>query len=312
MSATVDRAFAAAAEYGYSGPQSRALLRMALDADHDSGENCVTGRERVHEAAGYADDGGRCRAATRTIKRFTADGVVRCDLEVAGIGRLFTVCPVAEWSGTVSARSTAGRKLAAWLARNQTRDTQVSRVPADPGHPGVPGEQTFARDIHPGEHTFARDTTRDTQVSPDHRTTTTTDQRPFSSAVADEANHLEVDLAETARPDLALNAAVVRLCDLLADLIRQRDPKAKVAPASNRWRDACRLLLDADGRSVAEVERVLRWSQADQFWHRNILSMPKLREKFMQLLANANAAGNGRRSGPTAADFFAIAKGDAA
>jgi hypothetical protein len=28
---------------------------------------------------------------------------------------------------------------------------------------------------------------------------------------------------------------------------------------------------------------VLRWSQADEFWRSNILSMPKFREKFGQL-----------------------------
>jgi Helix-turn-helix domain len=71
----------------------------------------------------------------------------------------------------------------------------------------------------------------------------------------------------------------------LAAQIRSRDPKAKVAPDSRRWLDAARLLLERDGRSVEEVEAVLDWLPFDSFWPSVILSMPKLREKFTQLVA---------------------------
>ena len=85
-------------------------------------------------------------------------------------------------------------------------------------------------------------------------------------------------------------AVVAReLCDLLADLILARDPKAKVNPGSKAWVDAARLLMDRDGRSRDEVEAVIRWCQADPFWQPNILSMPKLREKFDQLVAKMKA-----------------------
>jgi hypothetical protein len=46
------------------------------------------------------------------------------------------------------------------------------------------------------------------------------------------------------------------------------------------------LLMRVDGRTPAEVEEVLRWSQDNSFWHRNILSAPKFREKFDTLLAS--------------------------
>lgn len=81
---------------------------------------------------------------------------------------------------------------------------------------------------------------------------------------------------------------VDRLCGLLAALIQQRDPKAKLNPASETWRDPMRLLLDRDGRSIDEVERVIRWCQADDFEHSNVLSPGKLRKRFTQLLAKAN------------------------
>lgn len=77
------------------------------------------------------------------------------------------------------------------------------------------------------------------------------------------------------------------LCRLLADLILQRDPKAKVAPDSERWLRAMRLLVESDGRSPVEVERVIRWCQADSFWQANILSAPTLRDKFDRLVAQS-------------------------
>lgn len=90
----------------------------------------------------------------------------------------------------------------------------------------------------------------------------------------------------------------VLLSQLLAGLIRQRDPKAKVAPLSKGWLDAIRLLIERDGRTPGEVEHVIRWCQADPFWQANILSAPKLRAKFDQLRAKASAPGP---SGPPSA-----------
>lgn len=84
-----------------------------------------------------------------------------------------------------------------------------------------------------------------------------------------------------------------RLCFLLAELISARDGKAKVSPQSERWRSACRLLIDRDGRSVDEVERMIRWCQADGFWSGNVLSMPALRKHFTAMVAQQR-----RRKGP--------------
>lgn len=77
---------------------------------------------------------------------------------------------------------------------------------------------------------------------------------------------------------------VARLCRLLADLILANDPKAPTAPDGDRWRTACRLLLDQDQRTPAEVEQVIRWCQADDFWRSNVLSMPTLRKQYTRLL----------------------------
>lgn len=98
----------------------------------------------------------------------------------------------------------------------------------------------------------------------------------------------------------------VRLSQLLADLIRQRDPKAKAAPLSKGWLDAIRLLIERDGRTPAEVERVIRWCQADAFWQSNILSAPKLRAKFDQLAAKAGTPGRLPQPGAAEADALVV------
>lgn len=88
---------------------------------------------------------------------------------------------------------------------------------------------------------------------------------------------------------LIVRADDQELSHLLAELINQRDPKAKVAPNSASWQRDMRLLIkDRDG-DVQEVERVLRWSQADHFWQSNILSPGKLRKQFTMLLLQCQA-----------------------
>lgn len=87
------------------------------------------------------------------------------------------------------------------------------------------------------------------------------------------------------------------LCALLADLIETRTgERPKVG---QKWLDAARLLLTEDGPdgrgySPKQVEYLIRWSQADEFWRSNILSMPKLREKRLTLIDRAKQQ-NGHR-----------------
>ncbi len=89
-----------------------------------------------------------------------------------------------------------------------------------------------------------------------------------------------------------------RLCDLLADEIaRNTGRRPKVG---KRWLDAARLLLDRDKRTAEQVAYLIRWSQANEFWRANILSMPKLREKWDTLALQAKAQHNGRRGGAPA------------
>lgn len=81
---------------------------------------------------------------------------------------------------------------------------------------------------------------------------------------------------------------VNRILDLLDEEIVRNGSKRPSRTKANI--DAARLLIDKDGRSVEQIERAIRWCQADPFWRSNILSMVKLREKYDQLRLAAQRA----------------------
>jgi DNA-binding transcriptional ArsR family regulator len=95
------------------------------------------------------------------------------------------------------------------------------------------------------------------------------------------------DLTDTDQIKMPFRPDVERICEHLAECI--------VANGSNppnitkKWRTAARLLLDKDGRTEEQVVRAIDWSQGNTFWRANILSMPKLREKYEQLRLQAQA-----------------------
>ena len=59
------------------------------------------------------------------------------------------------------------------------------------------------------------------------------------------------------------------------------------------WKRDARLLIDKDGYALPQVLDVIDWSQRDDFWQSNIHSVPKLREKFGQLMLKARTNGRG-------------------
>jgi hypothetical protein len=89
----------------------------------------------------------------------------------------------------------------------------------------------------------------------------------------------------------AVGADVRRLCDRLADAIEANGSKRPTV--GKTWYEACDRMLRLDGRTPEQVERAIDWCQADEFWRANVLSMPKLRDKFDQLRLQAK-----RSTGP--------------
>lgn len=86
-------------------------------------------------------------------------------------------------------------------------------------------------------------------------------------------------------PSLPDRPDVERLCARLADRIAANGSKRPVI--GRKWRDAARLLIDKDGRTEEQVSACIDWSQDDEFWRGNIMSMPTLREKYDRLRLDA-------------------------
>lgn len=124
------------------------------------------------------------------------------------------------------------------------------------------------------------------------------DPVPHVSPNGETSRRADLVAIEPPRPD------VERLCEHLASRIEGNGIKR---PAITKgWRDAARLMLDRDERTEAEIHGAIDWCQADEFWRANVLSMPKLREKYDQLRLQAQRKGRPTRQQETD-DLFAAA-----
>jgi len=85
---------------------------------------------------------------------------------------------------------------------------------------------------------------------------------------------------ETVRPDID------GIIQGFSELLKANDVKHK--PGKN-WHDAARLLIDKDGYTPEQIMYVARFATTDEFWKSNILSIPKLRDKFESLKIKAQA-----------------------
>jgi hypothetical protein len=127
-------------------------------------------------------------------------------------------------------------------------------------------------------------------VLSDERTTSDPSSGRFSepsrptSKTADRNGNRMVPPADRAER-LRQAAGVLKLCYTLRDLMLENDPKAKPKPSSVGWMDAAEKLMRIDERHFEECMAVLEWSQRDEFWKGNVLSMPKFREKYPTLRA---------------------------
>jgi hypothetical protein len=102
-----------------------------------------------------------------------------------------------------------------------------------------------------------------------------------------------------------------QLLDLLDSEIRSNGGRIPTRTKKNR--DAIRLLIDKDGVRPDQIERAIRWCQADEFWRGNILSASKLREKYDQLRLAAQRsqpAPKLARADENAADYYRFYGGD--
>lgn len=86
-------------------------------------------------------------------------------------------------------------------------------------------------------------------------------------------------------PDAAPSDEVVELCEYLAERVRVNGHKGNVGKL---WYRACRLLITVDHHDPGQIRKAIDWATTDSFWSANIQSMPKLREKYSTLQAQAS------------------------
>jgi hypothetical protein len=94
---------------------------------------------------------------------------------------------------------------------------------------------------------------------------------------------------------------VDRLCAHLAKRIQGNG--ANRPNIGEKWRDAARLMLDVDERTEENVHKAIDWCQDHEFWRANILSMPKLREKYDQLQLQAMRGPRSSSRQPQESDY---------
>jgi len=80
------------------------------------------------------------------------------------------------------------------------------------------------------------------------------------------------------------------LADKLKVLILLNNPNARVPLDLNSWGLDADLMIKNDNRTIESIKAVMEFSQRDQFWMKNILSMGKLRKQFDQLYMKAGLA----------------------
>jgi hypothetical protein len=64
---------------------------------------------------------------------------------------------------------------------------------------------------------------------------------------------------------------------------------------TDAWRTSIDRIIRLDGYTADEVDKVIRWATADEFWRANILSADKLRKRLPQLRLQMER-GDGRRA----------------
>lgn len=88
-------------------------------------------------------------------------------------------------------------------------------------------------------------------------------------------------IEEAKASSVEIREDVQRVCEVLADLIEGNGSKRP--KITRTWTDSARRMIDLDEREPARAENLIRWSQGNTFWRKNILSMPTFREKYDQL-----------------------------
>lgn len=101
---------------------------------------------------------------------------------------------------------------------------------------------------------------------------------------------------ETTKEIYSPNSDEFKLSELLLNLILKRNPMNKV-PDLQRWALQVNRMIRLDSRKADDIEAVIEWCQANEFWQNNVLSTEKLRQKFDQLYLKMEAENAKHKTG---------------
>jgi len=93
------------------------------------------------------------------------------------------------------------------------------------------------------------------------------------------------------------------LAEYLFSCIKKNNSKAK-EPNYQKWAKVFDYIIRIDKREVDEVQRIIKFSQEDSFWYKNILSPDSLRKHYDRLLLQMNdKSGTGKKQNNKAGNF---------
>jgi hypothetical protein len=100
--------------------------------------------------------------------------------------------------------------------------------------------------------------------------------------------------ARTRKRVYALSSNEYRLANELWQKVKEHNSEAK-SPNLQHWADDIRKMHELDKRPYDKIERMVAWSQQDDFWSGNVLSAAKLRKHYDQMATQANMAARSKR-----------------
>jgi len=109
-----------------------------------------------------------------------------------------------------------------------------------------------------------------------------------------------IDLRRTLPPQTVKppSEEAVALASLLRERILQNNPAAKIAESQPiRWAREADLMMRRDNRTAEQIQSVIEWSQQDQFWRSNVLSMSAVSKQFNRLTLKIQDAKLGSPNG---------------
>lgn len=258
---------------------------------------CEAGAQRAAaDRAERAEYGGQVKSGVNAVKRgIGADDVdqVRDVIErAAQVGALDDlewlddrrfVCRVSGW------RSDVERVLTREDARQRKR-RQRDRERHATSHP--------SRDVTPGHVERKRERKKD-------------NDNDTSDANASDSARAGAHARDATAVDRDQHPDHMRLSTLLADLVAENGSRRPTDTQIAGWCRDVRLMVERDGRTLEQIERAIRWCQADEFWRGNVLSMRSLRKQYDRLRLQAMRERGTDRAAGNAAVLAVLEGGEA-